>query len=69
MLKRGYYRMYHKISVKRLYRYVNEFAGRHNIREHDTLNQIRAIVHGMAGKRRTYKQLITPNGPTSGARS
>lgn len=32
MLKRGYYDIYHHMSAKHLQRYVNEFAGRHNIR-------------------------------------
>ena len=37
MLKRGYHGTYHKMSVKHLGRYVDEFAGRHNAREADTL--------------------------------
>ena len=32
MLKRGYHGVYHQMSPKHLQRYVNEFAGRHNLR-------------------------------------
>ena len=39
MLKRGYQGTYHKISPKHLQRYVNEFAGRHGIRQHDTIDR------------------------------
>ena len=58
LLKRGYYGTYHRISRKHLERYVNEFAGRHNIREKDTIEQMQDIVAGMIGKRLMYKQLI-----------
>ena len=40
MLKRGYHWMFHKMSMKHLHRYVNEFAGRHNIRELDAIEQM-----------------------------
>ena len=58
MLKRGFYGTYHKMSVKHLQRYITEFAGRHNIRDLDTIKQMAAIAHGMGGKRLTYRQLI-----------
>ena len=58
MLKRGYYGVYHKMSPKHLQRYVTEFAGRHNIRDLDTLLQMSVIAHGMEGKRLHYKDLI-----------
>ena len=32
MLKRGYHGTFHHMSPEHLHRYVNEFAGRHNIR-------------------------------------
>ena len=38
-------------------RYVNEFAGRHNIREMDTIDQMRHVVAGMIGKRLMYREL------------
>ena len=37
MLKRGYHGVYHQMSRKHLQRYVNEFAGRHNLRPMDTI--------------------------------
>ena len=40
MLKRAHKGTYYKISVKHLDRYVREFAERHNIREHDTIDQM-----------------------------
>ena len=57
-LKRGYYGTYHKMSVKHLHRYVAEFAGRHNIRSLDTIEQMAALAVGMVGKRLRYKDLI-----------
>ena len=58
MLKRGHKGTFHKISRKHLDRYVNEFAGRHNIRGLDTLDQMAAIVRGMDQKRLRYADLI-----------
>lgn len=49
MLKRGYMGTYHRMSAKHLQRYVNEFAGRHNIRDLDTVDQMVAIVVGLVG--------------------
>ena len=59
MLKRGYYGTYHRMSPKHLDRYVGEFAGRHNARPLDTLDQMRAITRGMVGKRLRYDDLIS----------
>ena len=36
MLKRAHMGTFHKMSPKHLHQYVNEFSGRHNIREADT---------------------------------
>ena len=58
MLKRGYHGVYHQMSEKHLQRYVNEFAGRHNIREMDTLAQIQHVVAGMVGRRLMYRDLV-----------
>ena len=58
LLKRGYYGTYHRMSEKHLARYVNEFAGRHNIRSKDTIEQMMSIAQGMAGKQMTYKELV-----------
>ena len=69
MLKRGYMGTYHKMSPKHLERYVNEFAGRHNIRDRDTIDQMVIAVQGMERKRLRYRELIADNGLDSGARS
>ena len=45
------------MSAKHLDRYVGEFAGRHNDRPLDTIDQLRAIVRGMVGKRLRYSDL------------
>ena len=58
MLKRGYHGVYHQMSAKHLQRYVNEFAGRHNMREMDTIDQMRHVVAGMIGKRLMYRDLV-----------
>ena len=58
MLKRGYYGTFHHVSVKHLHRYVAEFAGRQNIRDNHTLDQMRDLVAGMVGKRLMYAELI-----------
>ena len=62
MLKRGYKGTYHKMSAKHLQRYVNEFAGRHNVRSRDTLDQMAVIARGFTGKRLRLQDLIaTPD--------
>ncbi len=58
LLKRGYYGTYHKMSDQHLKRYVNEFSGRHNIRDLDTADQMADVVINMVGKRLRYKDLI-----------
>lgn len=60
MLKRGYIGVYHHMSGKHLFRYVGEFAGRHNLRPMHTANQMAAIVRGMVGKQLRYEDLIGP---------
>ena len=42
----------------KLQRYVNEFAGRHNMREMDAIDQMRHVVAGMIGKRLMYRDLV-----------
>jgi len=68
MLKWAHKGVYHKMSPKHLERYIQEFAGRHNIRDVDTLIQMGLVVQGLEGKRLTYADLKQPNGLSSGAR-
>ena len=58
LLERGYDGIFHHISRKHLHRYVNEFAGRLNIRDMDTADMMVIQVRGMVGRRLTYKALI-----------
>ena len=58
-LKRAHKGTFHKMSPKHLQRYVNEFAGRHNIRDCDTIDQMMVMVAGMVGKRLMYRDLIS----------
>ena len=59
-LKRGIVGTYHQVSVKHLDRYLAEFEGRHNVRPHDTVDQIAVLVRGMDGKRLGYEELVGP---------
>ena len=58
LLKRGYHGTYHHMSEKHLNSYVQEFAGRHNIRDDHTVDQMTSVVLGMNGKRLKYRDLI-----------
>ena len=58
MLKRGYHGTYHRMSRKHLGRYVTEFAGRHNIRCLDTIQQMSSVAKGLDGKRLPYRELV-----------
>ena len=58
MLKRAHKGVYHQLSAKHLQRYVAEFAGRHNIRELDTLEQMEHVVAGLVGRRLMYRDLV-----------
>ena len=69
MLKRAHTGTFHKLSPKHLDRYVQEVAGRHNLRELDTINIMFAVASGMEGKRLRYRELIADNGLDSGARA
>ena len=57
LLKRGYHGIYHHMSAKHLGRYVSEFAGRQNMRNNDTIDQMRLVAKGIVGKRLKYADL------------
>ena len=69
VLKRAHKGVFHKISPKHLNRYVTEFAGKHNVRNLDTLAQMTVLVAGLVGKRLMRRDLVADNGLPSGARS
>ena len=59
MVRRGYDGVFHHISEDHLHRYINEFAGRHNVRELDTIDMMGSVAESMTGHRLTYQALIT----------
>lgn len=68
LLKRAHKGTFHKLSPKHLNRHVTEFAGKHNLRESDTADQLAEVAIRLDGKRLRYRDLIAPNGLDSGAR-
>ena len=69
MLKRAHAGTFHKVSPKHLDRYVQEFAGKYNIRDSGTLVQMQDTVARLIGHNLFYHDLIADNGLSSGARS
>ena len=69
MLKRAHMGTFHRLSPKHLDRYVQEFAGKHNIRDSGTLAQMRDTVTRLIGRNLLYRSVIAYNGLSSGARS
>ena len=59
MLKRAHMGTFHKLSVKHLQRYVNEFVGRHNIRELNTVDQMAFVALALVGRRLKWKELVS----------
>ena len=57
-LKRAYKGVFHRLSEKHLQRYVAEFAGRHNIRDLDTWDQMCHLAAAVVGHRLLYRDLI-----------
>ena len=58
LFKRGYHGTFHHLSEKHLDRYVQEFTGRNNIRDLDTIDQMAALARGFVGKRLRYRELV-----------
>ena len=52
---------FHKLSPKHLNRYVQEFAGKHNMRDSGTLAQMRDTVARLVGTNLLYRDLIADN--------
>ena len=69
MLKRAHTGTFHKISPKHLNRYVQEFAGKHNMRNSGTLVQMRSTVARLIGRNLLYRDLTADNGLSPEARS
>lgn len=69
IIRRAHKGTYHSMSEEHLHRYIGEFAGRHNMRDLDTIDQMESVVAGMVGKRLMYRDLIADNGRSSGART
>ena len=46
------------MSPEHLDRYVDEFEGRHNARDRNTIDQMAGMVRGSEGKRLRYANLI-----------
>jgi len=57
-LKRAHKGTFHRLSPKHLHRYVDEFVGRHNMRDLDTLEQMALIASKMEQSRLRYRDLV-----------
>ncbi len=62
MLKRAHKGTFHRLSPNHLQRYVNEFAGRHNLRERDTTDIMARIATLMIREAAPVPGLIADNG-------
>lgn len=69
MVKRGHNGRFHMLSPKHLDRHDKELAGRHNLRECDTLDIVLTVAEDGIAKLLCYEDLIVYNGLSSGARS
>ena len=59
-IKRAHKGTFHRLSAKHLHRYVDEFVGRHNMRELDTLDQMALLARKMTGAQLRWKDLVSP---------
>ena len=60
MLKRAHKSTFHKLSPKRLDRYVQEFASRRNLRDAGTIDIMGSVATGMRGKHLRRFQSMKP---------
>ena len=67
MLMRAHVGTVHKISPKHLKCYVQEFAGKRNVRKSDTIGQMLDTVSRLIGRNLLYTDLTSDNGLDSGA--
>ena len=58
MLAKALYTRLKHISAKHLHRYVAEFAGCHNVRDFDTIDEMAFVVIGVVEKRLMYSGSI-----------
>jgi len=68
MLKRAHKGTFHTMSPTHLQRYISAFAGQHNRRESDTLDQMRDTVARLVGRNLLYRDLIADNRLSNWAR-
>ena len=68
MLKRAHGGTFRRISPKHLQRYVSEFAGKYNVRNSDTLVQMRDTVARLVGERLLWRDPVADNGLSNAAR-
>jgi len=65
-LERGRKGVFYKFSKKHLQRYVDEFAGRHNVRNRDALDMMNGVFSGMVGSNCAIRTLLTITDWTQG---
>ena len=58
VLNRAYHGTNHHLSKKHLNRYVTQSAGKHNLHDYDTIDQMAMVVRGMVGNRLRYKDVV-----------
>lgn len=66
-IRRSHKGIFQKWSKKHLQRYLDQLCGVMNIRELDTIDQMKYIARRLVGKKLTYKDLVADDGKPSGA--
>ena len=65
-LDRAHKGTFHKISPKHFNRYAHEFAAKHNMRDSETIAQMKETVARMVGRNLFYRDLVTGKGLETG---